>query len=75
MKLINTMRLLNKFHHEKNSAFDQSALQVADRKIVSGIELLIEIIKNTIYVIPISIIYSYQPVRVRVRHDNHKQLS
>ncbi|MFT9267851.1 hypothetical protein [Oenococcus sp.] len=72
MKLINTMRLLNKFHHEKNSAFDQSALQVADRKIVSEIELLIEIIKNTIYVIPISIIYSYQPVRVRVRHDNKR---
>ncbi|MFT8879317.1 MAG: hypothetical protein ABF913_07120 [Oenococcus sp.] len=72
MKLINTMRLLNKFHHEKNSAFDRSTLQVADRKIVSGIELLIEIIKNTIYVIPISIIYSYQPVRVRVRHGNKR---
>ncbi|AZZ60115.1 hypothetical protein DSM07_01630 [Oenococcus sp. UCMA 16435] len=72
MKLTNTIKLLNRFHKESNSKVDLSKKEIVNHQYVKKIELLIEVIKNKIYIVPISTLYAYEPARIEVRNtSNH----
>ncbi|MDN6900022.1 hypothetical protein DLJ48_03405 [Oenococcus sicerae] len=69
MKLINTSKLLTRFHKENDSMVGLSKSKVVYKRYLKKIELLVEVVKDKIYLIPINAFYVYKPVRIEVRNS------